>query len=294
MTDDTPTERFDPNAADPNAPDPKAPASNAGGTPIDDVGDAPTRRLDQAGGDAPTEPFAPTGGSVGDQTPTERFSGPAGNDAPTERFAAAPPLSEPEPLAPAPGPRAPQPVLAPPTATKSRGPMIAFIVIVAVLVIAMAALLYDLATRDPETAPAPVASPDASEVPTPTPTPSETEPEASAEPTPEPTPSEEPTDDPGAAFTTFSPESGTPVSCPDETSSIPLTFEWTSTGADAAWIGVGTEDAKAQPFAQVDPSGVFTGISYQCANPSEIYTVTLDDGAGTLTHATVTLERALG
>jgi len=168
--------------------------------------------------------------------------------------------------------------------------MIAFIVIAALLLLALTLLLYSLATRGPETIPAPVASPEASEVPTPTPTPTEPEPEAS----PEPTPSEEPVNDQGAAFTTFSPESGTPVRCPDETSSIPLTFEWTSTGAEGAWIGVGTDDAKAAPFAEVDTSGVFADISYQCANQSEIYTVTLDDGAGTLTHATVTLERALG
>ena len=269
MSDDTPTERFDP-----NAPDPKTPSASAGGTPSDDMGDAPTRRLDHAGADAPTE----------------RFAGPAGDDAPTERFATAPGSSEPELLPPPPGPRRPQPVLAPPTETKSRGPKIAFFVIVAVLLIALAVLVYNLATRGPETAPAPVASPDASEVPTPTPTPSDTEPE----PSPEPAPSEEPVEDQGAAFTTFSPESGTPVSCPDETSSIPLTFEWTSTGAEFAWIGVGTTDAKAEPFAEVDTSGVFTDISYQCANASEIYTVTLDDGAGTLSHATVTLERALG
>lgn len=288
MSDDTPTERFDP-----NAPDPKTPASDAGGTPLD-PGDAPTRRMDQAGSDAPTEPFAAAGGSAGDEAPTERLAGPAGNDAPTERFATTSGRSETQPFPPPLVPQEPRPVLAEPTASKSRAPMIAFIVIATVLLLALALLLYNLATRDSGTAPAPVASPEASEVPTPTPTPSETEPEASPQPTPDPTPSEEPMDDQGAAFTTFSPESGTPVSCPDETSSIPLTFEWTSTGAEAAWIGVGTNDAKAEPFAEVDTSGVFTGISYQCANASEIYTVTLDDGVGTLTHATVTLERALG
>ena len=273
MSDDTPTERFDP-----NAPDPKNPASNSGGAPSDDVGDAPTRRLDQTGGDAPTE----------------RFAGIPGNDAPTERFATTSGRSESDPLPLARGPQAPRPVLAEPTATKSRGPMIAFIVIAVVMLLALIVLLFNLANRDPSTVPAPVASAEVSAEPTPTPTPTETEPEASADPTPEPTPSEEPVDDQGAAFTTFSPESGTPISCPDETSSIPLTFEWTSTGAEAAWIGVGTNDAKAEPFAEVDTSGVFTDISYQCANASEIYTVTLDDGAGTLTHATVTLERALG
>ena len=264
MSDDTPTERFDPNVPDPKTPASSAggtPTSSAGGTPTDDSGDAPTRRFDQAGSDAPTERFA---------TPSGR--------------------SETQPLPPPRVPQVPRPVLAQPTATKSRGPMIAFIVIVAVLLLALTLLLFNLATRGPETVPAPVASPETSEAPTPTPTPTEPEPEAS----PEPTPSEEPVADPGAAFTTFSPESGTPVSCPDETSSIPLTFEWTSTGATAAWIGVGTNDAKAEPYAEVDTSGVFTDISYQCSNPSEIYTVTLDDGAGTLTHATVTLERALG
>ena len=271
MSDDTPTERFDP-----NAPDPTTPASDSEGAPTES-GDAPTRRFDQAGGDAPTEPFTASGGPSGDETPTERFAGPSGR-------------SETPPLPPTRASQWPPPVLAEPTTTASRGPMVAFIVIVAVLLLALTLLLYNLATRGPETVPAPAASPEASEVPTPTPTPSEPQ----SEPSPEPTPSAEPVDDQGAAFTTFSPESGTPVSCPDDTSSIPLMFEWTSTSAEAAWIGVGTTDAKAEPFAEVDTSGVFTDISYQCANPSEIYTVTLDDGAGTLTHATVTLERALG
>ncbi len=271
MSDDTPTGRFDP-----NAPDPTTPASDSDDTPPDS-GDAPTRRFDHAGDDAPTEKFTASGAPAGDETPTERFAGPSGR-------------SETQRLPPPQGPQGPRPVLAERTATTSRGPMIAFIVIAAVLLLALALLLYNLATRDPETVPAPAASPEASEVPTPTPTPSEPQ----SEPVPDPTQSEEPVDDQGAAFTTFSPESGTPVSCPDDTSSIPLTFEWTSTGAEAAWIGVGTNDAKAEPFAAVDTSGVFTDISYQCANPSEIYTVTLDDGAGTLTHATVTLERALG
>ena len=94
MSDDTPTERFDP-----NAPDPKNTASNVGGAPSDDAGDAPTRRLDQTGGDAPTE----------------RFAGPAGNDAPTERFATMSGGPESAPLSPARVPQAARPVLAEPS-----------------------------------------------------------------------------------------------------------------------------------------------------------------------------------
>ncbi|HEV7812702.1 MAG TPA: hypothetical protein VGO99_07025 [Leifsonia sp.] len=188
------------------------------------------------------------------------------DDAPTEKFS--PPVEPPEPATRTPGvPRA------------SNAPRIALIVIGSILAAAIAVLLLVLATRDDDPATATGASESAA------PAPSETPPEEPAPVEPEPESGQ------GAAFTYFAPEDGTRIECPDEGSSVPLTFSWSSTGAQAAWIGVGTDDAKTDPYAEVEPTGTFDQLSYECAAESGTYTVTLDDGAGTVTHATVTLVR---
>lgn len=58
-----------------------------------------------------------------------------------------------------------------------------------------------------------------------------------------------------------------------------VSFAWTSTGAEEAWFGIGTKDAKAEPYSSV---GVNDSIafSYQCSNPSELYTVTVEGPGG--------------
>lgn len=241
----------------------------------DDGGDEPTRRLPQQPDDAPTERFSPTGNDA---------SSPPRNDAPTERFV---PSASAEPSHPV---VAASPRTAP--ARTSNAPRIALIIVGSLLAAAIAVLLLVLATRGEAPAPAPAASENATPAPSET---EETEPEPEPEPAPAPAPEPESEPDPaqGARFTSFAPEDSTAVSCPDESASVPLEFAWTSEGAQAAWIGVGTDDAKANPFAEVEPSGSFSELAFDCAVESEFYTVTLDDGAGTISHATVTLLREL-
>ena len=108
---------------------------------------------------------------------------------------------------------------------------------------------------------------------------------------PEPTESEEPEDGgdgggettPAPVFTTtaFEPEGAL---C-DGVSSVPLRFQWMSDGAEQAWFGVGTTDAKAAPYEEVFPNEeVYEGVSFQCTEASEIYTVTLEGPGGVTSH----------
>jgi hypothetical protein len=94
-------------------------------------------------------------------------------------------------------------------------------------------------------------------------------------------------------FTAFSPEDESIVSCPDSTSLHALEFSWSSTGATEAWFSTGTDDAAANPDAQVDPSGSYSDATFDCSRSSQIYTVTLDNGAGDLTSHTITIEGVL-
>jgi hypothetical protein len=153
-----------------------------------------------------------------------------------------------------------------------------------------------VATDEPVPVQTPVTTP--STTPTPSDTPSE---EPSETPTPEPTeepaPEPEPTVVPepvGAAFVTFSPADGTAVDCADETSLVPLTFSWSSTGAQLAWFATGSANAKAAPDSEVDPTDTYRDATFDCSLETELYTVTLDDGTGKLTHQNVNLVRELG
>lgn len=298
MSDDkTPTEPFDPNEED--APTRRLPVQPS---------DAPTEAYRAAGSDAPTEAYRPQGTNA----PTEAYRAP-GSDAPTEMFGAQPRAEAPRPR----GSDAPtefiargttpprQPPVAPaPTSKKSRGPLVALIILGVLLLAAVGVLIVVLtsgesstpvATDDPTTVETPVTTP------TPSVTPSET-PEPEPTPTPEPTvtpePEPEPTVDPvpvGATFVTFTPTDGTAVVCADEASIIPVPvpFTWSSTGAELAWFATGTTNAKADPDTSVDPTDTYTGAQFDCSLESEVYTVTLDDGTGKLTHQSVTLVREL-
>lgn len=292
MSDDTPTGRFDRDGDEPTRRIPQQP-DDAGTSEIpEQPDDAEARGIHEQPGttanDAPTERY----GVTPEETPTERYSVPPddavtrrysspADDAPTERYAAAPVLSA-APVARPSTPRDPE--------RSSNAKTITLIVIGSILVAAIAILLLVLATRGNEPAPVASPSPSASTEPSASPTPSET---PTSSPTPTPSASVSPPPAQGAEFTSFAPEDNSAVECPDDTSSVPLTFTWASTGAERAWIGVGTNDAQANPFAEVPTSGTFEDISFQCSNASEVYTVTLDDGAGTLTNATVTLVREL-
>jgi cell division septation protein DedD len=280
MSDDTPTEAFRPGGED-----------------------APTRRLPQQS-----------------DTPTERFGAPAdpppartpGSDAPTEFIPTAGPAA-----GAGAGAGGMLPPLGPPTPPggsgeppkKSRGFIIAIIVLGVLLLVALGTILFTVfaggddeptpsasPTATASTTPTPTATPTVTPTPTPTATATPTAtPTATSTPTATPTPTTAPSATPTAEaeFTSFSPEDEGIVSCDTETQQHGLEFSWTSTGADQAWFASGTENAAENPEAEVDPSGSYNSATYDCSLESRIFTVSLDNGAGEFTHHTVLLQRVL-
>lgn len=117
---------------------------------------------------------------------------------------------------------------------------------------------------------------------------------ARADPATEPAPTTAPAAPRGAtAITSFS-VSPTTVECNDErTAPVPLSFSWVTTGAERVWIGVGTTDAAAQPFAEVatDASG-YSDITFDCSALQKVFTLTVEAG-GVRTSRTVVVEREL-
>ena len=153
----------------------------------------------------------------------------------------------------------------------------------ALIVIALLLMIIVFLTWRVATGAEPVAAPS----PTPTrATPTPTESSAPAPPAATPKPPPPPA---GPAFTSFA---VSPLS-PDcsSASSVELTFAWSSTGATAGWIGVATTNAKTAPYDSVNPASGSYVLSYQCSEPSQTYTVTLEDSSGKLTHKTVTISR---
>lgn len=206
------------------------------------------------------------------------------DDTPTERFE---PPTTPLPTADA----AATTTQEPPAESTKRGMLIALIAIAAAILIALVVLIVVLvgnAGGSPDAQPAPEASTSDS------PAPEETDsPEPSGEP------SDEPSDEPSAtaapppppqspSFATFTgPNRAT---CPDTSSSVAITWSWSSTNAVSAWFGIGTNNAKAEPFESVPTTATYT-FNYQCSEASQIYTVTLEDSAARLTHKTVEIVR---
>lgn len=86
----------------------------------------------------------------------------------------------------------------------------------------------------------------------------------------------------------------TVAACPDDrASTVPLTFSWTSEGAERAWIGVGTTDASAQPAAEVDlASGGFSGLAFACSDTDQVFTLTVQGGGATVSE-TIAITREL-
>lgn len=214
---------------------------------------------------------------MSDDTPTERF------DAPTE------------PLPEGTGSTATTAEPAPEDQQK-RGMLIALIAIAGAILVALIVLIVVLLGNGGTDDAGP--TPEFTTTESPTPTPTETE---SPEPSDEP--SDEPSEEPSAtaapppppppppqspSFATFSgPNKAT---CPDTSSSVEITWSWSSSNAVNAWFGIGTQNAKLQPFEQVPTTATYT-FNYQCSEASQIYTVTLEDSSGRLTHKTVTVTR---
>lgn len=107
------------------------------------------------------------------------------------------------------------------------------------------------------------------------------EPAASAAPTPTAAPSA-----PAQPTATISSFAVTPeiAACPDERgSTAPLTFTWESSGGERAWIGVGTNDASAQPFAEVSlTSSGYTDVVYECRGAEQLFTLTVQGPDGSV------------
>lgn len=179
-----------------------------------------------------------------------------------------------------------------PEEKQKRGLLIALIAVAGAILIALIVLIVVLVGGRGDTTAAPMPEPTTSDTATPEPTESET-----------PVPSEEPSEEPAASpsataapppppqspsFATFSgPNRAT---CPDTSSSVAITWSWSSTNAVNAWFGIGTNNAKAEPFESVPTTATYT-FNYQCSEASQIYTVTLEDSAGRLTHKTVEVVR---
>lgn len=242
--------------------------------------------------DQPTEPLPP----VTDERPTQ----------PLPAFSEGEPTQVLPPVAAA--PRDLPPTVAPPAADAGVAPVaqpgnratkIALWVAVALVVVLALSLIAALLSRGGDATPAvsesPSATPTVSESaqPSPSPSPSLTV-TPSAAPEPEPEPEPEPAPPPpapsGPQFTAFSAPST--VACADEYSSGDVTISWSSSNAAKAWIGVATNNAKLQPYAEVPPAGSET-LPFPCSNASQTYTVTLEDPDGVLAHKTVTVNRQL-
>jgi hypothetical protein len=154
------------------------------------------------------------------------------------------------------------------------------------LLIVVVILVATLLSRPGATTPNLTPSPSQTDSATPTPTPT------LASPSPEPEDEEEPPPPPVPVpgFDSFSAPSD--AGCEDGDSSRPLTFSWSSDDAVTAYIGVQTNNAKSAPYeGDLPPVYTYTNLNYQCDHDSQYYTVTLEDGAGHLTHKTVTINK---
>lgn len=207
---------------------------------------------------------------MSDETPTERFEPPT---APLPRGAGAEASA---------------------VTTETEGPdrrmLIALIAIAAAILIALVVLIVVLVGNAGTNTAQPAPEVTASESESPEPTPTETEsPEPSVEPSTEPSTTAAPPPPPQSpSFATFTgPNRAT---CPDTSSSVAITWSWSSTNAVNAWFGIGTNNAKAEPFESVPTTATYT-FNYQCSEASQRYTVTLEDSAGRLTHKTVEIVR---
>lgn len=88
--------------------------------------------------------------------------------------------------------------------------------------------------------------------------------------------------------------STTSAQCADDRSATAaLTFTWSATGADDAWIGVGTTDASVVPSAAVPVSSDgYAGLAFDCREEEQLYTLTVRGPGGT-TSSSVSVTRSL-
>ena len=178
-------------------------------------------------------------------------------------------------------------------AAKSRTLLYVLIGIGALLLITVVILVAILSSRG-QTGADPALSASESESASPTPEATET----SSSPSPAPSESEteteeeEPPPPPPAVpgFDSFSAPSD--AGCQEGDDQVQLTFSWSSDDAERAYIGVMTNNAKAAMYeGDLPPVYTYTNLYFNCGQASQYYTVTLEDGAGHLTHKTVTITK---
>lgn len=189
-----------------------------------------------------------------------------------------------------PPPLAPAPAATPAAPPRSKAATVAIWLAIILMILLILSLLGAFLTSGGPFAPPATASPTASVTESSSPSPS---PSITPSPTPSPTPTPTETTPPppaGPVFTSFvvPPQ----AACPDETSTADVVVTWSSTGATKAWIGIATENAKDEPYAEVGTSGSET-LPFPCSNESQVYTVTLEDASGNLAHESATVERSL-
>lgn len=216
---------------------------------------------------------------MSDDTPTQRFDAPG--DAPTELLG--------QPPVPPTGDNG-VPAAGDDDAKKSKRLIIILASVGGALLLALIILIVVLLTRGGgEPSPTPTPSPT---VTSPSPTPTPTESSASPTPSPTPTPTQTvapppPPPPPSGLIESFE-SSTTSVNCDGE-DSVPVTFSWSATG-DTLWFGVGTENAKDEPYDEF-PLDYSLDFDYQCgqADGFQIYTITVQDG-GDLDSETIVIE----
>jgi hypothetical protein len=319
MSDDTPTERFDPTPDGEKRRDGATPPEDTATQrmPVQGAGDdatpvqgTPVQGTPVQGTpieDVPTEAFdaAKSAQTPGDNAPTERFvpitgasSHPAPVFDPTNGGAWPPvePATRILPTAAAAGagagaggiPPGRAHTLAQPAEgeRKSRALLFWLIGIGAALLITVIVLLAMFFTGQDDT---PVAAPTPSATATQPAAPSE-EPTPTEEPSQSATPTPTPTEEPAAAPTFSSFEAPTSAGCEEGDDNAPLTISWASRDATTASIGVNTDDASRDPFeADLPPVFTYTGLNYECELPSQVYTVTLENADGLTTSQSVTI-----
>lgn len=146
---------------------------------------------------------------------------------------------------------------------KSSALMIALIVLGALLLIGLIVVLVVLLTRPSEGTAAPTPTTTESTSASPTPTATESESPTPTPTPPAPTPTQAPPAPPPSVIVSYT-VSDSNVDCTAAGESIPVTFNWNTTGSEVSF-GVQTDFADSQPFQTgLPPVGGIT-VNHQCS-----------------------------
>ena len=168
---------------------------------------------------------------------------------------------------------------------KSKALLYTLVGVGAALLIAIIVLLIILFSGGGNPGPQP--SPSDSDTPSASPTPSDT-PTPTATPTPTPTPTADPPPPPSVivSYTVSKTDAG----CPDDTSSIPLTFNWNTTGSNVSF-GIATDFADAQPYQTGLPAVGGITVDYQCSNATTKFAIAVFHNGDVIDRKTITVQR---